>query len=102
MDVLRELGLSYEEAADVMRGVAEDMRSVRVLWRKVDNSWLVRLGLALIVFPEPVVSDIVGSILVSAGVLHAKMKRSALHIEDVAHTLQGVIKDLQSMRRDLV
>jgi len=99
VDVLRELGLSYEETADVMRGVAGDLRSVRVLWRRGDNSWLIRLGLALIAFPEPAVSDIIGSILVSAGVLHAKMKRSALHIEDVLNTLQGVIKDLQSMRR---
>jgi len=102
VDVLCALGLSYEETADLMRGVAGDLRSVRFLWRKDDNSWLIKLGLALIVFPEPVISDIVGSILVSAGVLHAKMKNSALHIEDVPNTLQGVIKDLQSMRRNLI
>jgi len=102
VDVLRELGLSYEETADVMMGVAGDLRSLRVLLRRGDNSWVIKLGLALIAFPEPVISDIVGSILVSAGVLHAKMKRSALHIEDVPNTLQGVIKDLQLMRRDLI
>jgi len=102
VDVLRELGLSYEETADVMRAAAGDTRYARLLWRRGDNPWLTRLGLALIAFPEPVISDIVGSILVSVGMLHAKMKNSALHIEDVPNALQGVIKDLQSMRRYLI
>jgi len=101
VDVLRELGLSYEETAVVMKGVAKEARSLRHLWMKGDSSWLIKVGLALIAFPEPFLSDILGSMILSAGLIQKRMRQTSLGIEDVHSTFQGVIRDLQTIRRGL-
>ena len=101
VDVLRELGLSYEETAVVMKGVAKEARSLRHLWMKDESSWLIKVGLALIAFPEPFLSDILGSMILSAGLIQKRMRQTSLGIEDVHSTFQGVIRDLQTIRRGL-
>ena len=101
VDVLRELGLSYKEAAVVMNGVAKEACSLRHLWMKDESSWLIKVGLALIAFPEPFLSDILGSMILSAGLIQKRMRQTSLGIEDVHSTFQGVIRDLQTIRRGL-
>jgi len=100
--VLQELGLSYEETLKILKGVAKDSRYAERLWKKGDDTKLVKIGLALIAFPEPAVSDIIGTLLVSAGIVQAKMKRSALHIEDIFNTFQDVNRNLLRIRQELV
>ncbi len=101
--VLRELGLSYEETVDVMNGVAKEVGSVRHLWKKGDKSSLIRIGLYLIVFPEPTpLSETLGVFVLSAGIIQKKMRGSSLGIEDVYNTFQGVVRDLQTIKRGLV
>lgn len=102
VDVLHELGLSYEETVDAMNGVAKEVRSVRYLWKKGDNSRLIKVGLALIAFPEPTpLSETLGAVVLSAGIIQKKMRRSTLGIEDVYNTFQGVMRDLQTIKRGL-
>jgi len=101
VDVLRELGLSYEEITDVMNGVAKEVRSVRHLWKKGNSSWLVKIGLALIAFPDPTISDILGAVFLSAGVIQERMRRYTLNIEDVYNTFHGVMRDLQTIKREV-
>jgi len=100
--VLQELGLSYEETLKILKGVAKNARYAERLWKKGDDTKLVKIGLALIAFPEPAVSDIIGTLLVSAGIVQAKMKRSALHIEDIFNTFQDVNRNLLRIRQELV
>jgi len=100
--VLQELGLSYEETLEVMKGVAKDSHYVEHLSKKGDKNRLVKIGLALIAFPEPAVSDILGTLLISAGIIQAKIKRSTLHIEDVYNTFQDVTKNLPRIKQELV
>jgi len=98
--MLRELGLSYEETLDAMKGVAKESHFVRRLWRDGDKGMLIKIGLALIAFPDPTVSDIVGTALVSAGIVQAKIKSSTLHIEDVYKTFPKLIKELRISTRE--
>jgi len=100
--VLQELGLSYEETLEVMKGLAKDSRYVERLWKKGDETKLIKIGLALIAFPDPTISDILGTLLVSAGLIQAKMKRSALHVEDVYKTFQDVNRNLPRIKQELV
>jgi len=100
--MLRELGLSYEETLDAMRRVARDSHFVGRLWRDGEKARLVKIGLALIAFPDPTVTDIIGTVLVSAGIIQAKIKRSTLHIEDVYKTFPKLIKGLQISKRELI
>jgi len=101
--MLRELGLSYEETIDVMRGVAKDSHFVGRLWKDGDKSKFVKIGLALIAFPEPTpISETLGACVLSLGLIENRMKRSALHVEDVYTTFQEVIGNLQTIRKETV
>jgi len=94
--MLRELGLSYEETLYAMKGIARDSHLVGRLWKDGDKTKLIKIGLALIAFPDPTVSDILGVLLVSAGIVQARIKSSTLHIEDVYKTFPKLIKELQN------
>jgi len=101
--MLRELGLSYEETVDVMNGVAKEVHSVRHLWKKGDNSKLIKTGLALIVFPEPTpLSETLGAVVLSVGLIQKKVRQFSLGIGDVYNTFQEVMRDLQTIKRGLV
>jgi len=101
--VLQELGLSYEETLEVMKGVAKDLRSIKSLWRDCDKSRLVKIGLTLIVFPEPTpISETLGVFVLSLGIIQNRMKKSALHIEDIYKTFQDVNRSLLRTRQELV
>jgi len=102
VDTVKELSQSYKETVDAVKGSATELQMAKSLWRERNKSKLVKLGLALIAFPDPTISDVVGGFLVSVGVLQARMKRSTLHIEDVYKTFPDVIKELQSIRRETV
>jgi len=58
--------------------------------------------LALIAFPDPTITDILGSALVAAGILQFKTKHSTLHMEDVYKTFPKVIKELTTSKLSAV
>jgi len=106
VEVLRELSLNRTETVNtidtVMRSYTEELRSTQKLWRKGNNSFLIKAGLALIAFPDPTITDILGSALVAAGIVQLKVKRSALHVEDVYKTFPKVMKELTTQKLGVV
>lgn len=84
-----------------MRGFVAELKSTQKLWRTDNSSALVKLGLLLIAFPDPTVSDIVGAGLVAAGLIQIKMRNSALHMEDVYKTFPTVLRELGSIKEHL-
>ena len=61
-NMLSEFGVTYEETVEAMEGFAKEIYSVRSLFKKSDRSKLVKLGLALITFPEPTpISETLGA-----------------------------------------
>jgi hypothetical protein len=103
-DALRESSSSRIETAQIlntsMRQFTGELKSTQKLWKKSGSSILIKAGLALIAFPDPTISDLVGAGLVAAGLIHTKMKNSALHVEDVYKTFPQVIKELGSIRQN--
>lgn len=81
------------------------MREVKVskkLWNNGNKPWLIKLGLALIIFPEPVLSDVLGSLLIAAGTVQEGIRRRALHIEDIPKTFQNVMKELRISEEHII
>lgn len=97
--VLHELGLSYEEAVKVMCGVTKDAQLVEHLWGKPnavqEKSRLVKLGLALITFPVPMmgIKKTLGTILITAALI--KERRSSIRVVDTYNTFRDVTRELQ-------
>lgn len=104
-DAVCESALSQAEMVRLTQAsmvkFTRQLKSTEKLWKKGGNSILVKAGLALIAFPDPTISDVLGAGLVAAGLIHMKMRNSALHVEDVYKTFPKVIKELGSLKQSL-
>jgi hypothetical protein len=95
---LQELSLSSKETADAIHGFSNELRYAQHLWKKSGSSKLIKIGLALIAFPDPTISDVIGCALVAAGIVQLKMKHSVLHVEDVYKTFPQILRELAATR----
>ncbi len=65
-----------------------------------NSSKLIAAGIALIAFPDPTVSDILGTSLIAAGVIKNRMKEPT--VADVYQEIQKTAKNLRKMERELL
>lgn len=108
VDAMRELGVSYEEAVELVGEVTKDLKSLRPLWGKPGSrggrkgSGLIKAGISLIAFPIPTVGikKSLGTMLIAAGLVQQKMKH--LHVAEVYTTFQDVNKELQKFRQKTI
>ena len=101
---LRELGVSYEETAKLLKGVTEDTKALRPLWGTPGagaqrNSPLIKLGVALIAFPIPTIGikKSLGATLLAAGLVQERMKH--IHVADVYATFQDVRSEIRKLQQ---
>jgi hypothetical protein len=95
IESLRELSESYSDFAVNMRGFSEELKDVGKLWRAGNKSRLIKLGLTLIVFPEPTpVSETVGACLVAAGAVQQGIRNRTLFVEDVPKVCAKAFKNV--------
>jgi hypothetical protein len=98
--VLQELGLSYTETLEVINEMAKDVNRAKKLWRDGYKSKLIKIALALITFPEPTpISESMGAVVLAAGLIQNRVKKSTLHVEDVYKTFQDVNNDILKIRQ---
>jgi hypothetical protein len=91
---LKELTESYVDLLNAMKGTVKEVKSSSKLWREGNESTLIKLGLGLIVFPEPTpISEAVGACFVTAGVIQKGIRNRATYIEDVYRTFQRTLKE---------
>lgn len=95
---LNDLSGSYIEVAEAIRATGGAAHGTRKLWRDGKHSVLIKAGLALIAFPDPTVSDVVGGALVAVGLVQEGIRRRALHVDDLAKTFQKTMRELQNLR----
>jgi hypothetical protein len=101
--VLQELGLSYKETMEIMKGVSKDMRLSKDLWWDNRKSKLIKLACALITFPEPTpISESIGAAALAVGLIQRRIKKSALHVDDVYRTYQELNRNILKIRQDIV
>lgn len=99
--VLQELGLSYTETTEVIKGMSKGLRQTKGLWRDGHKSKLIKIACALITFPEPTpISESVGAAVLALGLIQNRIKKSRLHVEDVYRTFQDINKNLLTIRQE--
>ncbi|MGC8997973.1 MAG: hypothetical protein ACP5JW_01010 [Candidatus Bathyarchaeia archaeon] len=99
---LNELSESHADFLQSLSGTVREVKASKRLWNNGNKPWLVKLGLALIVFPEPFLSDVLGSLLIAAGTVQEGIRRRTLHIEDVPKTFQSVMRELRASEERIV
>ena len=104
---LRELGLSYEDAARLISDVNSDLKDFKSLWGKpgvknLKSSNLIKIGVSLIAFPIPTIGikKSLGAMLIAAGLAQQRMKR--IQIVDVYSTFKDTKEKLQKLRREMI
>lgn len=100
-DMAKELSESQAELAHVMKETTRAASETRRLWRDGRRSWLIKAGLALIAFPDPTISDVVGTAMVAAGLVQEGIKHRTLHVDDVYKTFQSAFKEVQLTKESL-
>ncbi|MGB9959173.1 MAG: hypothetical protein ACPLKQ_01460 [Candidatus Bathyarchaeales archaeon] len=93
---LNELNESYIDFLHSMKESVKEVKVTKKLWKNGEKPWLIKLGLALILFPDPTISDVIGSLLVAAGTVQEGLRRRALHVEDIPKTFQSIMKEIQA------
>jgi len=98
---IRELNESHVDLIQATTDTTKEVKATKKLWRKGSNPMLIKLGLALIAFPEPAISDVLGTALVAAGTVQVGLRRRALYVEDVYKTFHNTLKEVWTTRRSL-
>ncbi|MEM3596683.1 MAG: hypothetical protein QXJ53_00915 [Candidatus Bathyarchaeia archaeon] len=96
-NALTELSESYADFLQSLNGTLKTVKATKKLWNNGSKPWLIKLGVALLVFPEPFVSDILGSLLIATGTVQEGIRRRTLHVEDIPTTFKTIMKELQTL-----
>ncbi len=106
VELLKEYSQSRNQtsraAAKAVNGFTGELHSTQKLWKQGNKSILIKAGIALIAFPDPTISDVVGAAMVAAGLIQMKMRNSALHVDDVYKTFPKVVKELSAIKSHVV
>jgi len=101
---LQEHNRIFQYFSKILVQCTKETRTVKPLIGKPEetslkDSWLVKAGLTLIAFPDPTISDLVGLMLVVAGVIKHKTKK--LTVADAYYEFQNTIKTIQKLQKTL-
>lgn len=99
-NTVNELSESCADLAQALNGTTREVKATKQLWRKGHRSWLIKVGMALIAFPDPTISDVVGGMLVAAGVVQEGVRRRTLHVDDVYKTFQNTLKEVRNAKEN--
>lgn len=99
---LTEMNESYIDLLRETRGTTQTIHDTRQLWRTGYKSKLIKIGVALIVFPEPTpISETVGACFVAAGAVQKAVRNRALFVEDVKKTFQMTMKEISACKQNI-
>jgi hypothetical protein len=100
--VLTEMNESYLDLLRATKETTRDIHATQQLWRASNKSRLIKIGIALVVFPEPTpTSEIVGACFIVAGAVQKAIKNRALFAEDVTKTFQSTLKEISAIKQNL-
>jgi len=102
VNALNELNESYVDLIQAMKGTIKEVKTTRRLWQDGKKSRLIKLGLALIVFPEPTpISETIGTFLVAAGAVQAGIRRRTIYVENVYKSFKDTLKEMRNIKDSL-
>jgi hypothetical protein len=92
---LNELSESYIDLIGAVKSTADAAGATKKLWREGNKSRLIKIGLSLIVFPEPTpISETIGACFIAAGAVQKGIKSRAIYLEDITKTFRNTMKDV--------
>jgi hypothetical protein len=104
IEAANELGNSFKDAAGLATNISQAMYELNNLY---DHGYsgagdsMISFGVTLVMFPEPfMISDVVGSGVIAAGLLYNRFVPHALYIDDIFETIQEQVKAVHLTNED--
>jgi hypothetical protein len=92
---LNELNESYVDLLGAIKGTADTAGATKKLWREGNKSRLIKIGVALVVFPEPTpISETIGACFIAAGAVQKGIQNRSIYLEDIPKTFKSTLKDV--------
>ena len=96
---LNELNESYVDLLEAIKGTGCTAEAAKKLWREGNNSKLMKIGVTLIMFPEPTpISETVGACFLAAGAVQKVIRSRTIYLEDITKTFKNTLKDVLETR----
>ena len=99
---VKEIGNCRSETANEIKNMAQQVATTKKLWKEGNKSKLIKLGMALVVFPEPTpVSETVGSCFIAAGLIQKGIQSRSIFLEDINKTFKSTLKEICASKHNL-
>jgi len=98
---IKEMSKDHVDRASSIGPAANSAGATKKLWKNGNKSFLIKAGLALVVFPGPVVSDMLGTTLLAAGAVQEGIKRQSIYPDDLPKAFRSAMKDLKSIKESI-
>jgi hypothetical protein len=98
---LNELNESYIDLLRTTKATAQNAHDAKQLWRAGYKSRLIKIGVALVMIPEPTpVSPTIGACFIAAGAVQKAIRNRSLFVEDVNKTFKSTMKDIAASKQN--
>jgi hypothetical protein len=97
-----ELTESYRDLYKGIKSTAREAAATKKLWREGNKSRLIKIGVALILFPDPSpVGDIVAAGFLAAGAIQKGIQNQSFYVGDIKKTFDSTLKEVCSAKHNL-
>lgn len=99
---LNEMNESYIDLLRETKATAQNVHDAKQLWRAGYKSRLIKIGVAIVMIPEPTpISPTVGACFIAAGAVQKAIRNRSIFVEDVNKTFQTTLKDLVTIKQNI-
>ena len=91
----------HADANQSMEKTTNSTSSINKLYKTGNKNYLIKAGMALLVFPEPIVSDVLGTTLIAAGAIQEGIRRQSIFLDDLPKAFKSAMRDLHASK-DLI
>jgi len=96
--VAEELSESYADVIEALHVTTATAKTTKKLWRTSNRSMLIKVGVALIAFPDPTISDVLGAMFIAVGTVQQGIRKRTLYIDDTFKTFQKTFNEVRSLK----
>jgi len=99
---LSELSESYTDLFCALKDTTRTAEVTKNLWREGRKSRLIKIGVSLVVFPEPTpISETVGACFIAAGAIQKGIQSRSIFLEDITKTFKKTFKEVLETTQNL-
>ena len=93
-----EFSENRKDTCKALQGTRQKAVAGQKLWKSGNQSFLIKAGVALLVFPEPIVSDLLGTSLIAAGAVQQGIKRQSIYLDDLPKAFKSTMKEIKAAK----